>query len=55
MEIFLISFVIMVIALLGMGIGVLFGRQGIKGSCGGLNHVDGCGICTESCELEEEA
>ena len=36
MEIFLISFVIMVIAFLGMGIGVLFGRQGIKGSCGGL-------------------
>ncbi len=54
MEIFLISFVIMVIALLGMGIGVLFGRQGIKGSCGGLGS-GGCGICTERCELEEEA
>ncbi|MFQ5658290.1 MAG: DUF539 domain-containing protein [Candidatus Methylomirabilales bacterium] len=54
MEIFLISFAVMVIALLGMGIGVLFGRQGIKGSCGGLSS-GGCGICTERCEREEEA
>ncbi len=55
MEIFLISFFVMVIALLGMGIGLLFGRQGIKGSCGGLNQVEECGICTERCEREEEA
>jgi len=44
----------MVIALLGMGVGVLFGREGIKGSCGGLSS-GGWGICTERCELEEES
>ena len=52
MEIFLFSFVIMGIALLGMGLGVLCGRQGIKGSCGGLNSGE-CGICTDPCEHED--
>ncbi len=52
MEIFLFSFVIMGIALLGMGLGVLCGRQGIRGSCGGLNSGE-CGICTDPCEHDD--
>ena len=54
MELFLISFVVLLIALLGMGIGVLFGRSPIKGSCGGLNKLVGlglqCDVCIEPCD-----
>lgn len=51
MEIFLVSFIVMVIAISGMAIGVLFGRRPIQGSCGGLNKINGleCG-CSNPCE-----
>ena len=39
MEVFAISFVVVVIAVLGMALGVIFGRPCIKGSCGGLGAV----------------
>lgn len=58
MEIFLISFVVMVIALLGMGVGVLRGRSPIKGSCGGLNTLSrlglDCSSCSEPCDPNEK-
>ena len=38
---FLASFVIMALAALGMAIGAITGRRELKGSCGGLNAVDG--------------
>ncbi|GGG56610.1 hypothetical protein GCM10011403_12230 [Pseudohongiella nitratireducens] len=41
------SFVLILFVMAGMAIGVLFGRQPIKGSCGGLNKA---GV-DESCEL----
>lgn len=54
MEIFLISFVVMVISLLGMAIGVLRGKSPIKGSCGGLNTLSRLGLdcsgCSEPCD-----
>jgi hypothetical protein len=57
MEMFLATFIIMVIAVLGMAIGVLLGRSPIKGSCGGLNSIDGleCDICTKPCEKKQQA
>ena len=57
MELFLISFVIIGLALLGMGIGVLFGRGSLKGSCGGLNTIGGldteCPVCSGNCEKDD--
>ena len=52
MELFLVSFIIIAIAVFGMAIGVVFGRNPIKGSCGGLNNIDGlaCDICEKPCE-----
>lgn len=50
MTIFLISFFLFLIAVLAMGVGLLLGREGIRGSCGGLNRIpglkDACGACT---------
>lgn len=38
MEMFIVSFLIMVLVVVAMAIGVIFGRPSIKGSCGGLNN-----------------
>lgn len=48
MELFLVTFCIMAMAIFGMAIGVVFGRAPIAGSCGGLGAVDGSGNC-QSC------
>ena len=50
MEIFLFSFLLIGLSLLGMAAGVLLKRGSLKGSCGGLNQVfggdSGCGACS---------
>ncbi|MDX1496496.1 MAG: (Na+)-NQR maturation NqrM [Salinisphaeraceae bacterium] len=54
---FLITFVVMALAVLGMSIGVITGRRELKGSCGGLNNASGecpCGR-TEPCETSEDS
>lgn len=43
----LASIVIMLLVVAGMAVGVIFGREPIKGSCGGLNNA---GV-DSSCEL----
>jgi hypothetical protein len=45
--IYVISFIVFALALSGLGIGVLAGRGGIRGTCGGLNDPGGkgCGAC----------
>lgn len=51
MEIFLISFIVMIIAVAGMAVGVMLGRRPIKGSCGGLNTIAGVECaCSTPCE-----
>lgn len=39
MTIFLVTFLVMVIAILAMAVGVLVGRRPIGGSCGGLDRL----------------
>lgn len=52
----LITFLLMVIVLVIMSVGVLFGRKPVQGSCGGLNNIDGlkkceiCGDVPEQCK-----
>ena len=44
METFILAFILILAAVAGLAVGVLFGRAPIKGSCGGLNCADG-GTC----------
>jgi hypothetical protein len=54
MSIFIATFVIIAIAIMGMAIGVLLGRPAIKGSCGGLNQVGLSGSCSGACSAVEK-
>ena len=52
MEVFLLSLVLMLLVFAGMAIGRLFGRSGIRGSCGSLAGIDGgsaCAACRKPC------
>lgn len=55
MTMFLITFAAIVVVFVLMAIGVIFGREAIKGTCGGLN--GGNCICTQKCakRLKAEA
>ena len=57
MLIYALSFGFMLLAVLGMSVGVLAGRPAIKGSCGGLNgSMDGlpaCDLCAEPCPVRK--
>lgn len=50
MIVFVLSFAVFVLVLGGLSIGLLTGRGGIRGTCGGLNNPDGqgCGACGRS-------
>ena len=58
LEIFVITFVILLIVVVAMAVGVIFGRDAIKGSCGGINNIDGldsaCDFCSEPCEKRKQ-
>lgn len=51
---FLASMLIFILAAAGLGLGLLHGRRGIQGSCGGLNRIPGIasdcgGACRRTC------
>jgi hypothetical protein len=47
METFIPTFIIFILSILGLAAGIIFGRQPIAGSCGGLNNQKGidCSTC----------
>lgn len=50
MEVFVVTLILMLLGFAGMAVGRLFGRSGIRGSCGSLAGIDGgCGACSKSC------
>lgn len=59
MEVFVLSFLIFVLAALGLAVGTLVRGSVLKGSCGGLGAAagvtDGCGFCQPSCNTQEIA
>lgn len=56
MELFLITFVIMLIAVLLMAIGYIVQRKKIKGSCGGISDLglEKVCDCEEPCDKRKE-
>jgi hypothetical protein len=46
---FCITLIAMLAVIVGMGVGVMFGRRPISGSCGGLNQAGGCALCSGTC------
>lgn len=61
MAVFLMTFLLMVLIVLGMSLGVLVGRGPIKGSCGGMSALgldtecDICGGDPNKCDNQEES
>lgn len=49
----LLAFMITVAVLIAMSIGVIAGREPIKGSCGGLNG-GGCELCSGECRRKSK-
>jgi len=45
MTLFVLSFAVIVLAILGLGAGALLGRGPLKGSCGGDALVSTCPLC----------
>jgi len=60
MTTYILAFGILGLVILGMSVGVIFGRSPIKGSCGGMSALGidtECEICggdTAKCEQEQE-
>jgi hypothetical protein len=57
MATFVLSFIVMLLAVLAMAAGVLwFGRRPIAGSCGGLGRLGlACGTCERPCPKKRRA
>jgi hypothetical protein len=41
-----VSFLVILVAMLAMAVGVMAGRKPISGSCGGLNSGGSCELCS---------
>ena len=56
MSYFIITLIVMLIAISGMAIGVILSNRRLKGSCGGLNKVMGedCMFCDKKDECEKK-
>jgi len=61
--VFGITLSVFVLVMLGMALGVMFGRRGLAGSCGGLANLQstdtkGCSLCSHrsaDCKLRDES
>jgi hypothetical protein len=49
MKLFLITFCVFGVALLGMSLGVIFSDRRIRGSCGGLSNAGGKKLACDAC------
>jgi len=53
---YILSFAVFALVLSGLSVGLLAGRDGIRGTCGGLNNPDGqgCGACGREADSKSE-
>jgi hypothetical protein len=59
MQLFLISFAVIALAVAAMAVGVIVSNRRIQGSCGGLGAIDGlksaCEVCSSPCKRRLQA
>ena len=57
MKMFLVSLVVMMAAIAGMAVGVIFSNRKLKGSCGGLGKLMGedCSFCDKKDECDKSS
>lgn len=54
MNTFIISFFAFTFVMLAMAVGVIVNNRAIKGSCGGLNDIDGLEGACDICEIKSQ-
>jgi len=54
MNTFFFSFVVFAVVMTAMAIGVIVCNRAIKGSCGGLNDIDGLEGACDICEVKSQ-
>ena len=60
MEMMVITFIVLLVVIVGMSVGVIFSNKPIKGSCGGMSALgmdtvcDICGGRPEDCDGEQD-
>lgn len=50
MNLFLITFSVFILVMVAMAVGVIVSNRSIKGSCGGLNDIEGLSGACDICE-----
>ena len=54
MSTFILAFLIFAVVIAAMAIGVILNDREIKGSCGGLNDIDGLAGACDICESKKQ-
>ncbi len=58
MKLFIISFILIGLSLIGMAVGIMMKRGCLKGTCGGLNNFSGdksdCPVCGKTAESKSD-
>ena len=54
MDLLLVTFGVFLVVMISMAVGVLVSNREIKGSCGGLNDIDGLEGACDICEIKEQ-
>ncbi len=54
MNTFILTFCIFALVMIAMAIGVIVNNRAIKGSCGGLNDIEGLEGACDICEIKEQ-
>lgn len=54
MNLFIVTFSVFLLVVIAMAVGVIISNRAIKGSCGGLNDIDGLEGACDICEIKHQ-
>jgi len=54
MNVFILTLVVFMLVMVAMAVGVIINNRAIKGSCGGLNDIDGLKGACDICEIKTQ-